>query len=287
LKAIRHEASGVLKILQRYWPYLALFFIALVSSYLIFSPSFQECKNYDAKTNQYAAEICFQETSSKIVAIYTKVLAAFTAMLAVVACIQIHFLKRSDDLAAAAARTAELSLISGRRAFVYGTGFQQFFEKDPQSGLYSWRFRVAFKNTGETQTKGMKIFTQCEIRNTPYPAGHIFTDDPSRVIGGFIPPKADMGGGQIPLGPTPAVTPQDILDAQASAKFIYVWGWVRYFDTFPNTKEHITHFCWQVVPSGDPKTFVPHTTGQPPTPGTLIFGFTYHPEGNWTDDENQ
>jgi hypothetical protein len=41
-------------------------------------------------------------------------------------------------------------------------------------------------------------------------------------------------------------------DVQQATLFLYLWGWVRYFDVFPDTKEHITRFCGVVMPVGDP-----------------------------------
>jgi hypothetical protein len=73
------------------------------------------------------------------------------------------------------------------------------------------------------------------------------------------------------------------LDAQAGRKFIYLWGWVRYFDVFPRTPEHITRFCWLIVPVGDPLAFVPGAA--PNQPGSLSFGSLHHSEGNCADEE--
>jgi len=62
----------------------------------------------------------------------------------------------------------------------------------------------------------------------------------SEIVGsGLIPPQAETFGGETPAG---GITPQDILDAQAFKKFIYLWGWVKYFDVFPDTPEHYDTF---------------------------------------------
>jgi hypothetical protein len=115
------------------------------------------------------------------------------------------------------------------------------------------------------------------------PKGYAFNVKSDNFGTGIIGPKETLTGGIAPQGA--AVTPQDLADAQAFNKFIYLIGWVKYIDVFPNTPEHITHFCWLIFITGDPHTFVPNTAGQPPTPGTLSFTYLQHTEGNYASDD--
>jgi hypothetical protein len=131
----------------------------------------------------------------------------------------------------------------------------------------------------------MTMHVTCEIRNTPLPAGYAFAHNPQQIAHVTIPPKIDLSGGLAPQHPAAAVTPQDIIAAQAGRKFIYLWGWMKYSDVFPKTPEHITRYCWLVLPGGDPLAFVPHAPGRPPTPGTLSFDTIHHSEGNCIDEE--
>jgi hypothetical protein len=87
-------------------------------------------------------------------------------------------------------------------------------------------------------------------------------------------------GGLAPTPPIAAVTSQNLWDVQQGRQFLYLWGWVRYFDVFPNTKQHITRFCWMVMPVGDPFTYVPNDPQH-----TLRFDNIHHTEGNCADDE--
>jgi hypothetical protein len=90
-------------------------------------------------------------------------------------------------------------------------------------------------------------------------------------------------GGLSPSPPENAISPQDITDVQSGKKFLYVWGWARYSDVFPNTKQHITRFCWMITPVGDPFAYIPGKI--PPEPGGLQFQSRHHDEGNCADDE--
>jgi hypothetical protein len=103
----------------------------------------------------------------------------------------------------------------------------------------------------------------------------------------FVGPKTDTFGSQVPrITPGPAhnaITPDIITDVQDGRTFIYLWGWIKYHDVFPRTPEHITHFCWNIIVGGNPRTYVPNTPGLPPTPHTLQFQNLYHLEGNFAD----
>ncbi|PNE12175.1 MAG: hypothetical protein CR217_05030 [Beijerinckiaceae bacterium] len=95
----------------------------------------------------------------------------------------------------------------------------------------------------------------------------------------MLGPKAISMGGAAPLIPAAPITPQDIIDTQNGTKFIYLWGWTKYFDVFPRTAEHITRFCWLILTTGNPMTF------NPAQPGSLTFHNLHHVEGNCADDE--
>ncbi len=175
------------------------------------------------------------------------------------------------------------ALIADKRAFVFANDVSSFWELDPTSGHYNWRFRPVWENSGETPSKKLRVYCACELRNTPLPTGFDFNQLATPAGTGLVPPKSHKLGGVAPAWPAAAITPQDILDTQAGKKFIYLWGWVRYFDVFPRTPEHITRFCWQILPVGDPVAFVPGQT--PNQPGSLSFSTSHHSEGNCADEE--
>jgi hypothetical protein len=176
--------------------------------------------------------------------------------------------------------------ILDKRAFIFAIDFAKRWDvPDPATaGLYNWRFAPLWRNTGDTATKDLTTFVECEIRNDMLPPNYPFTFKQEHVVKGIIGPKVDMVGGTVPRVPA-VITPEDLREAQLFRRFIYLWGWVKYFDVFPGTPRHITHFCWLITSTGDPMTFIPNTPGSPPTPGTLNFAFLQHPEGNYNKDE--
>lgn len=180
-------------------------------------------------------------------------------------------------------RLTKESLVADKKAFVYATGPAQFWTMDEKTRDYVWHFRAQWQNSGDTPTKNMRMFAECEVRTSPLPEGFDF-DRPTIAPGSaFIPPKGSVLGGLVPTPGRAAISPQDILDAQSNKKFIYMWGWAKYEDVFPGTPQHITRFCWLIMSVGDPKSFAPGTPA--PAQGSLGFSSIYHSEGNCADDE--
>jgi hypothetical protein len=259
--------------------FLLAVFVVLCALFVVgertFSTSFQQCiAAAGENTTAFGVTVdsyvrCtgrFVKTyEAAITALATIIIAAFTGTLWV-----------------ATSRQAELTreaLIADKRAFVFATGFNGFWERSP-TGQYNWRFRPVWQNSGDTPTKDMRMHTSCELRNTPLPRDFDFDRAATQTGTGLLPPRATNMGGLAPMPPMAAITPQNLLDVQQGRQFLYLWGWVRYFDVFPNTKQHITRFCWMIVPIGDPFTYVPDDPQH-----TLRFDHIHNTEGNCADDE--
>jgi hypothetical protein len=236
---------------------------------------------------------CAKATTDEKLADYTWWLAVLTGALVTVSAGQGYFLLRADKTArisaeaakATAIKTAEMAniareaMVSGERAFVFATGINPYWEVD-KSGLYHWRFRPNWKNSGDTPTKHMTMHSECVLRTTPLPIGFEFNYPTTDIGAALIAPNTESGGGIAPRFPAAAISPQDILDVQAGLKILYFFGWAKYFDVFPDTPQHITRFCWQIVILGDPLAYDPGVS-----PQNLTFPNVYHHEGNCADDE--
>jgi hypothetical protein len=254
--------------------FLLAIFVVLCALFVVaertFSASFQHC--IAAGENSAAFGVSVDSYIRCTVRIVKGYEAAITALATIV------IAAFTGTLWWATSKQAELTreaLIADKRAFVFATGIYGFWEPSP-TGQYNWRFRPLWQNGGETPTKNMTMHTSCELRNTPLPSGFDFGQ--AQTGTGFLGPRATSMGS---LAPTmAAITPQNLRDVQQQRQFLYLWGWVRYFDVFPNTKEHITRFCWVVIPVGDPFTYVPNDPQH-----TLRFTTIHHTEGNCADDE--
>jgi hypothetical protein len=182
-----------------------------------------------------------------------------------------------------ATKVAERAMVAGERAFVFAQNVSPFWERHDELGQYHWRFRPILENSGDTPTKGMTMYTRCGLFDAPLPIGFDFDATQTKCGVALIPPRTTTMGGLAPEPPQPAISPQEIVDVQAGKKFLYVWGWARYWDVFPNTERHITRFCWAITPIGDPFAYIPGKV--PPELGGLGFPSIHHREGNCADDE--
>ena len=210
---------------------------------------------------------------------YTEILAILAGLQFIALGAQALFLRAAFKEAKRSGDIAREAMIAGERAFVFAVGLNPLWELDITSNSYNWRFRPVLKNFGDTPTRKMTMHTHVEVRPGPLPAGFDFDYKTTLTGTGLLSPNSDGLGSLAPPMQGPAVTPQDILDAQAGKKFIYIWGWVRYHDVFPDTPLHITRFCWVFTIVGDPTMF------NPGNPQGLDFRTVHHLEGNCADDD--
>ena len=216
-----------------------------VASERAFAPSFQGCINeqQNPKPNSSTEEqpssfratvAIYADCSGRfidahhdgITALATVVIAAFTCTLWL-----------------ATSRQAELTkeaLIADKRAFVFATGITPMWELDAATNQYDWRIRPNWQNSGDTPTRNLRLYVDSEFRNTALPTNFRFIEGQIPPGTGLLGPKQMSLGGAAPMLPNAALRPQDVVDLINGTRFFYLWGWVRYFDVFPGTDEHVT-----------------------------------------------
>jgi hypothetical protein len=192
-------------------------------------------------------------------------------------------MEKSIAVAENSADIARHAMVAGQRAFVFPVSLVPEWLIGDQPGHYNWQFRPMWRNSGDTPTRNMTMHAGYELRDTPLPDNFDF-DYPTTEIGSaLIPPKTEYAGGMAPRGPD-KITPSDIAAVQSGIKFMFFWGWAKYFDVFPETPARVTRFCWQVIPMGDPFAFRP---GAPQNHQSLRFPYVYNHKGNCADDDCQ
>jgi hypothetical protein len=174
-----------------------------------------------------------------------------------------------------------------RRAYVFAVGI--FSEWVPVSTgdrkrpvEYHWRVRPTWKNTGETPTRNLRVYTDWDFAIPPAFPNFNFDRVTLAPGVGLIPPDTTMQGGPVPRHPQ-ALSPSEIKEIQLGKRSLFVWGWAKYNDIFEGTPEHVTKFCFQILIVGDPIQYKPGT--MPPNPGSLAFTYVMHSAGNCADDE--
>jgi hypothetical protein len=234
----------------------------------------------------------WEKASDDPVAYFTLWLVGFTGVLAVstiglwivtwrASASQARGMKASIAASEKSADIARHAMIAGQRAFVFPVLLVPEWLIGDQPGHFNWQFRPMWRNSGDTPTKNMKMHSRYELRDTLLPDDFDF-DYPTTDVGiALIPPKTEYAGGMAPAAPA-TITPSDIAAVQRGTKYMFFWGWAKYFDVFPETPARITRFCWQILPMGDPFAFRP---GAPQTHQSLRFPYVYNRKGNCADDE--
>jgi hypothetical protein len=211
---------------------------------------------------------------------YTFALAILAALQFAALAGQVVFLRLAFKEAKRGGDIARDAMVAGERAFVFALNLNAYWELDAATQTYSWRFRPVLKNSGDTPTRNMFMHTECVVRTTALPLGFNFDYSTTKIARALIPPNTEVLGGIAPTNPDPAVTAQDVEDAIHGSKFIFIWGWAKYSDVFPETPRHITRFCWLITPVGKPLEFHPDTN-----PNGVRFPQVHHFEGNCADEE--
>jgi hypothetical protein len=178
----------------------------------------------------------------------------------------------------------EQTLVISRRSFVFPKNISPRWEivGIPQNTAYNWRFVPIWENSGDTPTKDIIYYVDSEFINVPIPSGFNFNKLRYTPGTGLLAPKTQAPAGIAPHPTLAPLSPQDVKDIIDRKKFLYIWGWVSYYDVFPGSKEHITRFCWQIAPVGDPFSYIPAKPGQSES---LRFDIILNKEGNCADDE--
>jgi hypothetical protein len=137
-----------------------------------------------------------------------------------------------------AADISRLSLVSGDRAFVSVQQIRWLSHLNPAEDRYDWRIRVFWINNGKTPTRHLRVKTAILVQDSPLEEDFLF---PLHSEGIETHPLITPGG---TIESLPGqISGDDLALVQEGHKHLYIYGVSRYFDVFPNTKEHVTKFC--------------------------------------------
>ena len=209
-------------------------------------------------------------------------IAIFTYFLVVITSALAAYTYRLWGAAVEQASLTQQMFILEQRAFVHALNIIPYHELDSIGLNYNWRFRPILRNAGETNADNAEMCLECVVRNTPLPYNHNYDQLSSPVGTGFFGPKTDIEGGIAPPPGVAAITPADVESAQLGEKFIYLIGWVKYFDIFTPDMQHETHYCWQVSPVGNAFKFsASDADGTSKLPPPIKFNTLHHANGNY------
>jgi len=190
---------------------------------------------------------------------YTGGQAIFTAVLVIVGIFQLFLFRwqllmikesLADTKAAAeaatvgaaatrdSANTAKLSMVDSERAYVHFDGCRWVSHPHTNDGHIFWRIRTKWINSGDTPTRGLRMYAHFDLRDNELSLDYAFTQDQTKKpIPITLRPHGTLESGGWDINGT------DLVAISKREKHLYIWGRAVYRDVFPGTDEHITKFC--------------------------------------------
>lgn len=161
-----------------------------------------------------------------------------------VAAFQLHQMKLAVHETENANQITKDALLYVQRAFVFLTQFDVTRLTAPGTNRLdgSMRFSFHWENGGSTPTRSMTGHISAKWFNKRLPKDFAFPDFPdSTPFKMFVGPKATSRS--VPI----VIAARDIISVHNHVGHLYLWGWARYNDVFPGTKQHITRFCAEIT----------------------------------------
>jgi len=123
------------------------------------------------------------------------------------------------------------------------------------------QFSIRWENTGLTPTRYLTTHSNFQAIFGTLPDNFDFTDQWSGLESKvnqstFLAPRQYLTASRpliIPIAQLETITPPH------TQKFV-IWGWARYYDVFPNTRRHLSEYCYLV--SGQREPITPTSTNQ-------------------------
>jgi hypothetical protein len=158
------------------------------------------------------------------------------------------------------AETEKLAITHAQRAFItFGQSptVNTVPTDNSQTQASVHQFRVTLENTGMTPARDAHHYFNYRFQADPLPIDFNFSDNEGGGITPFvIGPRQLLTGGELDI------RPEILLGVKNHQAHLFFWGWVTYWDVFPNTTQHVTMFCSELTDVyGDPLKTTPFPVG--------------------------
>jgi hypothetical protein len=199
------------------WPLFALVMGFFLGGSLVWGIMYVPPQQHTADNNQASDHPpekvhkggFWEKTIDDPVAYFTLWLVGFTGVLAVstiglwivtwrASVSQARDMKASIAAAEKSGEIARDAMIAGERAFVFTTGVLPLWDLETATGLYHWRFRPNWRNSGDTPTRKMTMHTECILRDSALPLGFDFDYFTTETGTALIPPNSTLAAAWLP-----------------------------------------------------------------------------------------
>jgi hypothetical protein len=173
---------------------------------------------------------------------------------------QSTFMRR---MLAASDRTAALvddALVSSQRAYVFLREFRVNLAKNPlNEEIQTCTIQPIWENTGATPTRNGRAHINWKFFERSIPPEFDFPDFDevgNRVLSYDAYKPLIVGPHATALAPLLDIEPGVLRQVRDLQGRVLVWGWAEYDEVFGNARRHRTEFCYQVVVTGSPASWV-------------------------------
>jgi hypothetical protein len=157
-------------------------------------------------------------------------------------------------------RVVDESLVSAQRAYVFLREFRVNLVKNPlNEEIQTCTIQAIWENTGATPTRNGRSHVNWKFFERSIPSEFDFPDFDevgNRVLSYGAYKSLIVGPRAIALAPLLDIEPTILKQARDLQGRVLIWGWAEYDEVFGDAKRHRTEFCYQLVVTGSPASWV-------------------------------
>ena len=158
------------------------------------------------------------------------------------------------------ATVVDEALVSAQRAYVFLREFRVNLVKNPlNEEIQTCTIQPVWENTGATPTRNGRAHINWKFFERSIPSEFDFPDFDevgNRVLSYDAYKPLIVGPRATSLAPILDIEPGVLRQARDLQGRVLVWGWAEFDEVFGDAKRHRTEFCYQLVVSGSPASWV-------------------------------
>ena len=157
-------------------------------------------------------------------------------------------------------RVVDEALIAAQRAYLFLREFRVNLVKNPlNEEIQTCTIQPIWENTGATPTRNGRSHINWKFFERSIPSEFDFPDFDevgNRVLSYDAYKSLIVGPRSTALAPLLDIEPGILRQVRDAQGRVLVWGWVEYDEVFGDAKRHRTEFCYQLVVTGSPASWV-------------------------------
>ncbi|MBZ0147150.1 MAG: hypothetical protein K8F62_06350 [Pseudorhodoplanes sp.] len=157
-------------------------------------------------------------------------------------------------------RVVDDALVAAQRAYVFLREFRVNLVKNPlNEEIATCTIQPIWENTGATPTKNGRSHINWKFFERSIPSEFDFPDFDevgNRILSYDAYKPLIVGPRATALAPLLDIEPGILRQVRDAQGRVLVWGWAEYDEVFGDARRHRTEFCYQLVVTGSPASWV-------------------------------